>query len=75
MNTNNHTIKLHILFTLIFLGLTLSHKASSQPQTNPHTTDNTSWQRKFDDKDRLAKLIGAAGRETALSDTIHFLYK
>ena len=60
-------IKLYILFVLIFLVSSFSQKGISQPQFNTDTTDNISWQREFDEKDRLTKLIDPAGSETTYS--------
>ena len=52
------------IFALMFLEFAISQKGSSQPQLNADMIDKISWQRKFDDNDRLTKLIDPAGRET-----------
>ena len=39
----------------------------SQPQRTIDASEKISWQRKFDEQDRLTKLIDPAGRETTFT--------
>lgn len=58
---------LMIMSALIFPELTISQQVLPKSQLNTDTIEYISWQRKFDENDRLTKLTDPAGRETTFA--------